>query len=327
MSRDNEKIIKEILNRVEGDTVNIDNLEEILCDTVRQYRIEKINNGKYNLEQILSLYKTDMEMQEFAENTIKNRMYTLKHFINFVKKNIEEITVIDLKAYLNMKRKSVKASTINGLIASLKAFFSWAVEEEYIEFNPAKKLKKLKEGIRLREPLSIENVERLRIACKTDRERALVEFLLATGMRVSEVSNVNVSDLDFYENKLKTIGKGNKERFILFNDKCKLYLKEYLNNRKGESDALFIAERKPFGRMGVRALEKMLKRISERKITDTNVFPHKLRHTFATQLFSSGANITTVQFLLGHENIMTTQRYVKTSFEKVNYEYNKCLAI
>lgn len=326
MSRDNEKMIKDIMNRVENN-ISKDELEEILYDTVRQYHVEKIDNKKYNLKEIISLYKTDMEIQEYAKNTIKNRMYFLNNFISFVKKDIEDITVVDLKAYLNMKRKTTMPSTINGFIASLKAFFSWAVEEGYIDINPASRLRKTKVGMKLREPLSVENIERLRIACKTDRERALVEFLLATGMRVSEVVNVNVSDLDFYENKLKTTGKGNKERFILFNDKCKLYLKEYLDNRKGESDALFIAERKPFGRMGARALEKLLKKISERKITDTNVFPHKLRHTFATQLFSGGANITTIQFLLGHESITTTQRYVKTSFEKVNYEYNKCLAI
>lgn len=326
MSRDNEKMIKDIMNRVENN-ISKDELEEILYDTVRQYHVEKIDNKKYNLKEIISLYKTDMEIQEYAKNTIKNRMYFLNNFISFVKKDIEDITVVDLKAYLNMKRKTTMPSTINGFIASLKAFFSWAVEEGYIDINPANRLRKTKVGMKLREPLSVENIERLRIACKTDRERALVEFLLATGMRVSEVVNVNVSDLDFYENKLKTTGKGNKERFILFNDKCKLYLKEYLDNRKGESDALFIAERKPFGRMGARALEKLLKKISERKITDTNVFPHKLRHTFATQLFSGGANITTIQFLLGHESITTTQRYVKTSFEKVNYEYNKCLAI
>lgn len=326
MSRDNEKMIKDIMNKVENN-ISKSKLEEILYDTVRQYHVEKIDNKKYNLKEIISLYKTDMEIQEYAKNTIKNRMYFLNNFINFVKKDIEDITIVDLKAYLNMKRKTTIPSTINGFIASLKAFFTWAVEEGYIDINPANRLRKTKVGSKLREPLSIENIERLRIACKTNRERALVEFLLATGMRVSEVVNVNVSDLDFYENKLKTTGKGNKERFILFNDKCKLYLKEYLDNRKGESDALFIAERKPFGRMGARALEKLLKKISERKITDTNVFPHKLRHTFATQLFSGGANITTIQFLLGHESITTTQRYVKTSFEKVNYEYNKCLAI
>lgn len=327
MKNDNEKLVKEIINKTENITSNTEELEIILCDIVRKYHTEKVNKEKYNFEQILELYKMDMQMQGYAKNTIKNRIYMLKHLCKFLKKDIEDVTIIDLKAFLNYKRETIQPQTINGIMAQIKSFFSWCVEEGYIEHNPSKKLKKIKVGKRLREPLSVENIERLRMACKTDRERALVEFLLATGMRASEVHNVNVSDIDFHSNKLKTIGKGNKERVILFNDKCKLYLKEYLDNRKGNNDALFIAERKPFKRMGVRALEKLLKKISERKITDTNVFPHKLRHTFATQLFSSGADITTVQYLMGHESISTTQIYTQVSLEKVDYEYHKCLVI
>lgn len=85
MSRDNEKMIKDIMNKVENN-ISKNELEEILYDTVRQYHVEKINNKKYNLKEIISLYKTDMEIQEYAKNTIKNRMYFLNNFINFVKK-------------------------------------------------------------------------------------------------------------------------------------------------------------------------------------------------------------------------------------------------
>lgn len=110
---------------------------------------------------------------------------------------------------------------------------------------------------------------------------------------------------------------------ILFNDKCKLYLKQYLDNRKGKNEALFASERKPYKRLGVRAIQKILANISK-KNTLPIIFPHKLRHTFATSLFNAGADIETVQFLLGHENITTTQIYAKTSMDKVNYQYGKC---
>lgn len=327
MSKDNEKIIQQILNRVEDTLISKTQLEEILCDVVKRFHIERIDDNNYNLEQIISFYKEDMEMREFSPRTIKNRMYTLRHFCEFINKDIQDITVVDLKAFLNHKKKTVKASTVNGFIDLLKGFFSWCMEEDYIETNPAKKLKKLRQGKRFRDPLSMEDVEKLRMGCKTDRERALVEFMLSTGMRASEIVNVKVSDLDFYTNQLKTIGKGDKERVVLFNDKCKLYLTEYLKNRKGESDALFCSERKPYRSISVRGLEKIIKKISERKITDTTVFPHKIRHTFATSLFTSGADLTTIQFLLGHESIATTQIYVKTSLDRVSYQYNKCLAI
>ena len=155
-----------------------------------------------------------------------------------------------------------------------------------------------------------EDIERLRINCRTIRERALVEFLLATGMRVSEIQKVNVSDLNFDSNKLKTLGKGNKERVVLFNDRCKLYIKEYLNKRAAADIALFVSERSPYKRLSVRAIQKILKNISLRKDFEYSVFPHKLRHTFATNMFRQGADLKTVQFLLGHKNISTTQIYV-----------------
>lgn len=327
MNKDNEKMIKQIMNKIVDNTIEKDDLEKILYDVVRNYDIELINKKGNNTQEILDEYKQDMETLDYASGTIRNRMYTLKYFLDYVNKEIPQITVVDLKAYLNFKKKSVKTSTVNGLISVIKSFFSWLVEEEYIDKNPTKKLRKIKEPQRIREPLSIEEMENLRMCCKTDRERALVEFMLATGMRVSEIQKTNIFELDFSSNKLKTIGKGNKERVILFNDKCKLYLKQYLDNRKGKNEALFISERKPYRRLGVRAIQKILTNISKRKTILPIIFPHKLRHTFATSLFNSGADIETVQFLLGHENIVTTQIYAKASMDKVNYQYNKCLVV
>lgn len=322
-----KKMIKQIMNKIVDNTIEKDDLEKILYDVVRNYDIELINKKGNNTQEILDEYKQDMETLDYASGTIRNRMYTLKYFLDYVNKEIPQITVVDLKAYLNFKKKSVKTSTVNGLISVIKSFFSWLVEEEYIDKNPTKKLRKIKEPQRIREPLSIEEMENLRMCCKTDRERALVEFMLATGMRVSEIQKTNIFELDFSSNKLKTIGKGNKERVILFNDKCKLYLKQYLDNRKGKNEALFISERKPYRRLGVRAIQKILTNISKRKTILPIIFPHKLRHTFATSLFNSGADIETVQFLLGHENIVTTQIYAKASMDKVNYQYNKCLVV
>jgi integrase/recombinase XerD len=324
MNKDNEKIIKQIMNKIVDNSIEKNDLEKILYDVVRNYDVELINKKENNTEEILEEYKQDMETLDYASGTIKNRIYTLKYFLDYVNKEIPQITIVDLKAYLNFKKKSVKISTVNGLISVIKSFFSWLVEEEYIEKNPTKKLRKLKEPQRIREPLSVEEMENLRMCCKTDRERALVEFMLATGMRVSEIQKTNIFELDFSLNRLKTIGKGNKERMILFNDKCKLYLKQYLDNRKGKNEALFTSERKPYKRLRVRAIQKILANISKRKNTLPIIFPHKLRHTFATSLFNAGADIETVQFLLGHENITTTQIYAKTSMDKVNYQYGKC---
>ena len=284
MKNDNEKLIKQIMNHIKNNVITKDEIEKILYETIRDFNIEINIHQKHNNQDILDEYKQDMETLDYSNGTIKNRMYTLKHFLDYINKEIPQITVVDLKAYLNFKKKSVKTSTINGLISVIKSFFSWLVEEEYIDKNPTKKIRKIKEPQRIREPLSIEEMENLRMCCKTDRERALIEFMLATGMRVSEIQKTNIFELDF-------------------------------------------SERKPYRRLGVRAIQKILTNISKRKTIFPIVYPHKLRHTFATSLFNSGADIETVQFLLGHENIMTTQIYTKTSMDKVNYQYNKCLLV
>ena len=149
MKNDNEKLMKQIINKKINMISNISELEKTLCKLIKDYHIEKINNETYNLEEILDFYKKDMELQEFSKNTIKNKMYLLKHFCNFVKKDINEITVLDIKSYLNFKKQTVKSSTINGILDNLKAFFTWSVEEGYIENNPVKKVKKLKQAKRI----------------------------------------------------------------------------------------------------------------------------------------------------------------------------------
>lgn len=323
MIQANEKLIRDIIDNIKTDNISIEELKSILCKVVRMYNIQEIRSDRIDSPQILIMYKQDMELQEFAVDTIKNKMYTLNNFIRFIDKDIEDITTLDIKVYLSEQKKSLQSSTINGYIDTLRAFFTWAVEEDIIKINPLNKIKKLKESSKVREPLNIEDIEKLRMSCNTHRERALIEFLLCTGMRVSEIAKVNVSDLDFSTNRLKTIGKGNKERIIFFNDKCKLYLQEYLNNRKGDGDALFIYDKKPYGRLTSAGLRKILKNIAKRKVADTNVYPHRFRHTFATQLFANGADITTIQFLLGHNNIATTQIYAHTPIDKVEYEYNR----
>ena len=320
---DNEKMIKEILKKIDGKDISKEKLEEILCDTIRNYNVSKIQPKEYNSFQILKDYKIDMESLNYSNNTIKNKLYTLNKMFKFINKDIQDITIIDLKAYLNYKKDNCKSSSVNTLMSTIKAFFTWCYNEEYILKNPSSKLKKIKQEYIIREPLSIEDIERLRINCRTIRERALVEFLLATGMRVSEIQKVNVSDLNFDSNKLKTLGKGNKERVVLFNDRCKLYIKEYLNKRAAADIALFVSERSPYKRLSVRAIQKILKNISLRKDFECSVFPHKLRHTFATNMFRQGADLKTVQFLLGHKNISTTQIYTKTNIDDITFKYNK----
>lgn len=184
-------------------------------------------------------------------------------------------------------------------------------------------LKQTKEPKRLRHPLSDEEVELLRQACITDREKALTEFLVATGCRLSEVVKINKDDIDWYEMSLNVIGKGDKERKVYFNVKAKILLQKYLKSRKGNSPALFVGVKYPFARIGGRSIERELKKIATRAGFKKPVFPHLIRHTFATHSLNVGLDITVLQHLMGHETPATTQIYAQLNDENIRHEYKR----
>ena len=179
---------------------------------------------------------------------------------------------------------------------------------------------KVKEEKRLRKSVNEITFEQIRLACKNKRDRAIVEFTYATGLRVSELVNVNISDLDFYSNSLKVVGKGNKERVVLFSDIAKYYIQQYLDTRNDNNPALFISNKSPYNRLSQRTIQKIFSEIGKSLHLDISLHPHILRHTFATKLAST-ADITVVQKLLGHEDINTTMIYAEVNKEKISYQY------
>jgi integrase/recombinase XerD len=152
----------------------------------------------------------------------------------------------------------------------------------------------------------------------------LLEFIFSTGCRLSEVAGVDITAIDWGECSLKVIGKGNKQREVQFSKKARLYMKKYIASRGDiSSPALFITERQPYSRMGNRAIEREISKIAEQAGIDKSIYPHLLRHTMATMGLRSGASIQTIQTLLGHESVATTEIYAEVSNESVKEEYRK----
>ena len=273
-------------------------------------------------EDKIAYYLQVRKLDGLSDKTLKNYYYTLNNLSNFIVKPVNSITTTDLRMFI-ASHKTHKNSSINTITNILKGFFKFLVDEEIIAKDPSRKLSLIKIPKRLRKSMTIEELEKMRIACKTPRERALIEFLFSTGCRISEVSNCNINDINFYDNTIRVVGKGNKERIVCFNDKSKLYIKEYLELREDNNPALFISDRKPFGRMGTRGLELIVSKVANRTNMDKKVFPHLFRHTMATLSLQSGANITTIQHLLGHTTPATTQIYAENSIEDIKHEYKQ----
>ena len=286
------------------------------------------SNVNGSLEEQIDHFLTAKRMDGLRPRTIKNYKQILEPFAKRIDKPAGAIITDDIRAYLAYLSddRKLKITSVKTHINTLRSFFSWLFAEEIIERNPMTRIKSThidKKG--MRKALAVEELERLRDACISDREKALVEFLASSGCRLGEVSRLRADELDLKNRSVTVIGKGGKRRKVFFSVRAKLSIERYLSRRKG-GKALFAGGRAPYNDMSPRAIESAIQRIGERAKLANRVHPHLLRHTFATQALNAGMDIVVIQRLLGHENVSTTQIYAEISPEIVQHEYDKFVA-
>lgn len=269
--------------------------------------------------------------KKLSEETIKNYKYDLKQFNTYIKENnitdINKIKTKDIENYLKHLR-NLNSKTISRKITSINNFFIFLLKEKRIDHNPCEFIDRPKLNKTLPDTLLEKEVESLlNIPLNTIydyRNKAMLEILYGCGLRISELVNLTTRDVDFENAIIRCIGKGSKERITPINDYVIYYLKEYLERRpllikKETTDYLFLNNHgKKMTRQGFfKNLQKILK---EKGITKY-VSPHTLRHSFATHLLNGGADLRSVQILLGHSDISTTKIYTHISNEKVKKDY------
>ena len=228
---------------------------------------------------------------------------------------------MDLRMFIALMGKDKQASTVNGYITYLKNFFGWLQNEEYIIKNPAAKLKQTKVPKVVLQGYKADNLEKLREACKTEKEKCLFELLDSTACRISEIDNIKLEDINWQEQSIVVTGKGNKQRIVYFSTKAKLHMMGYIGERK--EGYLFISDKAPHQHIKVRALQLILSKIKDRAGVTERVHCHKFRRTQATYLLNSGMTIQGVQKILGHTSPDTTQRYAQLSQENLKNEYKR----
>lgn len=273
-------------------------------------------------------YIVSQKIEGMSDNSIRQYMLYLKNFFAWMqdtRKPVEEITPNDIRVYLYtlQKTRNISNRTLDGRRSVLHAFFEWGANEGYLGKNPCRAIKVIKYERRERQPLSAIEMEQLRKACKTIREKAMVEFFYSTGCRVTELVRLNKEDVDFERNEVMLFGKGNKHRKSYISARAKLALIDYLKERKGDSEALFTSERAPYEGLKKPAVEKIIREIGERSEITRRVFPHLIRHTTATDCLNRGMDVTEVQELLGHADVATTMIYAKRNSESVKFKHQK----
>ncbi len=271
-------------------------------------------------------------VKNYSNYTIINYEEDLKQFLEFLKqkninnfKNVSYEVIRDYLVYLNDKK--YKNKTISRIISTLRSLFNYLESEKVININPTILISNPKKEIRLPEFLSINEIEQLiniKIENKYDlRNILIIELLYSTGIRVSEAINIKTNDIDEYNKRIKVLGKGNKERYVLYGSKFEELYNEY---KKTFSDInnnylLLSHNNKKLTESMVR---KILNKVALKARLSKHIYPHMLRHTCATHMLNNGAELLSVKELLGHKNISTTGIYTHVTNDRLRKVYLDC---
>ncbi len=267
--------------------------------------------------------------KKLSKNTIKAYDNDLNKLLEF-KNNLLSINNKDIKEFIK-KSNNLSTKTLAHRLTVINSFYNYLLSENIISINPCYSINMPKIPSKLPEVLSEEEVDKLLDINLVDkysyRNKAMLELLYATGIRASELTNLKLNNIDLDSCIVRIMGKGSKERIVPINDTTIKYLNIYINNyrkeilNKKDSEYLFISNAlKPITRQG---LFKIIKKECIRAGIKKNVYPHILRHSFATHLLNHGANIRIIQELLGHEDITTTEIYTHLSNETIKKDYEE----
>lgn len=271
-------------------------------------------------------YRLDRQLSGMSLATLDNYQLTVTMFLSTVNKPIKDYTSDDVFNYLELYRKirNVSLSRIKNMQSALSSFFAWLYKKDYIPANPVAQLDGIKLPKKLKKGFSDEERELLKLACKTTRDTALIEFLYSTGVRVSEAARLNRTDVNFLTRDLIVFGKGAKERMTYINPASAFWLQKYLAERNDDNPALFVSLYAPHERLSKKGIEDLLHRIGQRAGV-TNVHPHRFRRTCATNALNRGMPLEQVAQLLGHEKLDTTKIYCTVDQENVKMSHSKYL--
>lgn len=296
---------------------------------MREYDVQTAQvYDRSNLPRRVEAFLAAKRIDGCRPKTIKGYRERLKMFMTQCSKPVQAITTDDLREYLAylVDERHLMDNSVQAHINTLRSFFSWLVDEDNIRKSPMRKIKSLKiDKLRSRHPLTAEQLELVRDGCRGYKEKALVEFLVSSGCRVSEVAGLRVDDIDWRDRKCKVIGKGNKERTVYFSVRAKLMLQLYIAERRG-GEALFASSRAPYEPLTDRGIEKMISKLGKRIGMERPLYPHLMRHTFVSHALNCGMELTIIQHLLGHSDPKTTLIYAEINPIRVQYEYNRVIA-
>lgn len=263
-----------------------------------------------------------------SEGTVKQYQYVLEDLSLWYGRSLTTMKDIDILAYLDYikSKRSISNRTLDGKRLILSTFFTYMHDTGKISSNPMKTIDPIKHKQKEREPLTDMELEMVRGSCETLREKAIFETLYSTGCRVSEIVQLNYNDIDKNTRSAIVTGKRNQERYVFFSAKAILAIEKYMKSREDDNPALFVCSKSPHNRMKKGSIENEIRELGTRSGIGRDVFPHLLRHTFATDMLTHGAQINEVSQLLGHKKLETTKIYAKSNILNIKQSHLKYIA-
>lgn len=320
---------KELINTIEQGMLGILNNEQLtklheVLESSFAMLTEDSGDTQQSNNELLKLFLSAKQVEGCSEKSLKYYRTTLSKMIMKINKSVRQVETNDIRGYISDYENISHAGkvTLDNIRRIISSFFAWLEDENYIVKSPARRIHKIKVGKSVKDVYSDEELEQMRDSCSNSRDLAIIDILSSTGIRVGELVNLNITDVDFEKRECVVLGKGNKQRKVYFDARTKIHLYEYVANRHDESNALFVSLNNPHNRLSIRGIETILHKIGS-NLNSTKVHPHKFRRTLATKAIDKGMPIEQVQVLLGHSQIDTTLRYAMVNQNNVKASHHK----
>ena len=320
--------MQQLINDILHDMSEVLSAKELYAlQIVLQKKLNTQNNQTYPYTNIeyMDMFISAKRIEGCSERTLAYYKATIEHMLSIIVTPLRQVQTDDLRAYLAdyQLRNNCSKTTVDNIRRNLSSFFSWLEAEDYIIKSPIRRIHKIRTGSKVKETLSEECIEKLRDSCLHIRDLAMIDLLYSTGIRVGELVNLNINDINFEERECIVYGKGNKQRKVYFDAKTKVHLKRYLEQRKDYREALFVTLDSPFERLKISGVEIRLRKLGRLASLDQRVHPHKFRRSMATRAIDKGMPIEQVQKLLGHQQIDTTMHYAMVNQSNVKISHRK----
>ena len=320
-----EKLVN-ILNEM-AEVLSITQMKKLQEVLLRNLSESSVQSSSISNQEYMKLYLEAKKIEGCSERTLQYYRVTIEKLLRKIEEPIRKINTEQIRAYLSEYQQINNCSkvTVDNIRRNISSFFSWLEEEDYILKSPMRRIHKIKTKQQVKEIISDEAIERLRDSCCCPRDLAMIDLLYSTGIRVGELVNLNISDINFEARECVVFGKGDKERKVYFDAKAKLHLQDYLKTRTDDNQALFVTLYSPYARLKISGVEIRIRELG-RSLNLNRIHPHKFRRTMATRAIDKGMPIEQVQKILGHSQIDTTMQYAIVNQNNVKSSHQRYIA-